>query len=207
MIAAVEANTTYFRDVANAFLGKPSAIQQFKLSRKNAFVALANLSDAFGRMLSEPRRQQKRIAEMHQFVVSNHMLTSHTATLAYYVNPYASKYADTAYQPLVDDIVLRLERAVAILGDKALPETPMSRKEELRILNDRVSVLMEQRKAELGGAVVVPAGDTRRQLSEFKPIADQFNFIVKVSADIEKLSAPLHTAITSPQEVGYNPLF
>lgn len=206
MIAAVEANTIYFRDVANAFLGKPSSIQQFKLSRKNAFVALANLSDAFGRMLSEPRRQQKRISEMHQFVVSNHMLTSHTATLAYYVNPYAAKYADTAYEPLVDDIVLRLERAVAILQDKALPDPPAGRKEELRILNDRLNVLMEQRKAELGG-VLAPAGDTRRQLSEFKPIADQFNFIVKVSADIEKLSAPLHVAIMSPQEVGYNPLF
>ncbi|HXO75818.1 MAG TPA: hypothetical protein VN824_11295, partial [Puia sp.] len=158
------------------------------------------------RMLSEPRRQQKRIAEMHQFVVANHMLTSHTATLAYYINPYAAKYADMVYEPLVDDIVHRLERAVAILGDKALPDTPGSRKEELRILNDRVSVLMEQRKGELGG-LLAPAGDTRRQLSEFKPIADQFNFIVKVSADIEKLSAPLHIAITSPQEVGYNPLF
>ncbi|WP_431212425.1 hypothetical protein ACQ86N_43065 [Puia sp. P3] len=49
--------------------------------------------------------------------------------------------------------------------------------------------------------------DTRRQLSEFKPIADQFNFIVKVAADIEKLSAPLHSALTTPQEVGYTPLF
>ena len=143
---------------------------------------------------------------MHQFVVSNHMLTSHTATLAYYVNPYAAKYADIAYEPLVDDIVLRLERAVAILQDKALPDPPASRKEELRILNDRVRVLMERRKAELDGNVLT-AGDIRRNLSEFKPIADQFNFIVKVSADIEKLSAPLHIAIASPQEVGYNPLF
>lgn len=207
MIAAVEANTAYFRDVASAFLGRSSGIQQYKLSRKNAFVALANLSDAFGRMLSEPRRQQKKIAEMHQFVVSNHMLTSHTATLAYYVGPFAAKYADAAYEPLVNDIILRLERAVAILQDKALPEPPAIRKEELRVMNDRVNALMEQRKAELGGvpghsegnervgarddapAKFAVAGDTRRRLSEFKPIADQFNFIVKVAADIEKLSA------------------
>ncbi|WP_431217831.1 FUSC family protein [Puia sp. P3] len=105
MTGAIEANIDYFRDVAGAFLGRPSTVHQYKLSRKKAFVALANLSDAFGRMLSEPRRQQKRITDMHQFVVSNHMLTSHTATLAYYVDPFAAKFADGAYEPLVNDIV------------------------------------------------------------------------------------------------------
>jgi len=190
MTAAIEANTAYFRDVAGAFLGKASSIQQYKLSRKNAFVALANLSDAFGRMLSEPRRQQKRIAEMHQFVVSNHMLTSHTATLAYYVEPLAAKYADQAYQPLVQDIISRLDRSVAILQDKIVPAAPVANKDDLRMLNDRVNVLMGQRKAELDG-VVTAGSETRRQLSELKPIADQFNFIVKVVGDMEKLSASL----------------
>src|SRR5260221_13420598 len=98
------------------------------------------------------------------------MLPSKTATLAYYVEPFAEKYADIAYQPLVDDIILRLEMAVAILQDKVLNDSTAVRKEELTILNDRVSVLMEQRKGELvgGGAT---AGNTRRSLSEFQPIA------------------------------------
>jgi uncharacterized membrane protein (TIGR01666 family) len=212
MTAAIEANIDYFRDVAGAFVGMPSTIHQYKLSRKKAFVALANLSDAFGRMLSEPRRQQKRITDMHQFVVSNHMLTSHTATLAYYVDPYAAKYADPAYEPLVNDIILKLRCAVAVLKDQALPAAPMVAKEELRVLNDKLNRLLEQRKTELedvrpAGAGAITVTDARRQLSEFKPIADQFNFIVKVAADIEKLSAPLHAALATPREVGYNPLF
>jgi uncharacterized membrane protein YccC len=206
MTAALEANAAYFRDVASAFLGKPASVHQYKLSRKNAFVALANLSDAFGRMLSEPRRQQKRIREMNQFVVANHMLTSHTATLAYYVSSRAARYGDPAYQPLVEHISCRLERAVAILQDKTLPESPVATKEDLRLLNDRLNKLMEQRKAELGG-LVTTGDEIRRQLSEFKPVADQFNFILKVVSEIEKLSPPLHTALTTEQEVGYNPLF
>jgi uncharacterized membrane protein YccC len=206
MTEAIEANIDYFRDVAGAFLGRPSTIHQYKLSRKKAFVALANLSDAFGRMLSEPRRQQKRITDMHQFVVSNHMLTSHTATLAYYVDPFAAKFADAAYEPLVNDIVQRLRCAVAVLKNEAVPAAPAVAKEELRVLNDRLNRLMEQRKDELDAGTGAMT-DTRRQLSEFKPIADQFNFIVKVAADIEKLSAPLHSALTTPQEVGYTPLF
>jgi uncharacterized membrane protein (TIGR01666 family) len=183
MTAALEANATYFRDVTGAFLGRPVTVHQYKLSRKKAFVALANLSDALSRMLSEPRSQQKRIAEMHQFVVSNHMLTSHIATLAYYAQPYAARAAGQAYEPVVDDIVYRLERTVGLLEDKPLPPARTAGKEGLRLLNERVNA------------------------GEFKPIVDQFNFIAKVTTEICKLSEPLHAAFATPQEVGLNPLF
>ena len=62
-------------------------------------------------------------------------------------------------------------------------------KEELRILNEKMNVLMDRRKAELGQGIL--DSDTRRQLSGFKPIVDQFNFIAKVTSDIEKLSQVL----------------
>ncbi len=169
MTAALETNIAYFRDVAGAFLGKPATKQQYKLSRQHAFVALANLSDAFGRMLSEPRRQQKKVAEMHQFVVSNHMLTSYIATLAYYAEPFPGKVVDPAYQPVADTIVRRLENAVGILNDKS----------------------------PVPAAASVTTDDSARQpLPEFKPVSDQFNFIARISTDIRKLSIPLHEALT-----------
>jgi len=208
MAAALRANIEYFRDVAGAFLGRPATVHQYKLSRKNAFVALANLSDALSRMLSEPRSQQKSITEMHQFVVSNHMLTSHIATLAYYVEPYAARYADPAYEPVIDDIIFRLGQTVNLLSDQPplLPAAPAG-KEALRVLNDRVNVLLERRKAEMDG-VVAADGEARERLREFKPIVDQFNFIGKVTTDLCKVSEPLHTALVAApqQEVGLNPL-
>ncbi|HEV2482506.1 MAG TPA: FUSC family membrane protein, partial [Puia sp.] len=207
MTGALQANIDYFRDVAAAFVGRKATMQQYKLSRKQAFVALANLSDALSRMLSEPRSQQKSITEMHQFVVSNHMLTSHIATLAYYVDPLAGRYAaDAAYEPVIDDIVFRLEQTVALLSDQPpLPRVPVN-KEALRALNDRVNVLMERRKAGMNGAVSEDS-EARRRLSEFKPIVDQFNFIGKVTTDLARISEPLHTALmASQQEVGINPL-
>jgi uncharacterized membrane protein YccC len=115
MIAAVKTNIAYFRDVAGAFAGRSVTVQQYKLSRKHAFVALANLSDAFSRMLQEPRRQRKKIGQLHQFVVASQMLTSYIATLAYYEKPLASKYADPSYQPVVDMIAACLDEAAVIL--------------------------------------------------------------------------------------------
>ena len=185
MSAAVNANIAYFRDVTGAFTGKPVSVQQYKLSRKNAFVGLANLSDALSRMLSEPRSQQKSVAEMHQFVVSNHMLTSHVATLAYYAETVSAagadpaRYKDPVWQPVVDDIATRLENTVDLLVD-ALPDRqrPGSR-EAWRALHARVNAAKEMR-----------------------PIADQFAFIDKVTADIGKVSAPLHANYFPPASRG-----
>jgi uncharacterized membrane protein YccC len=123
-------------------------------------------------MLSEPRSQQKRITEMHQFVVSNHMLTSHIATLAYYAEPYAVRFAGPAYEPVVDDIGYRLQRTVDLLEDKPMPPARTAGKEGLRLLNEQA--------------------DT----GEIRSIAEQFNFIAKVTTDLGKVSEPLHEAFT-----------
>jgi uncharacterized membrane protein YccC len=182
MTAALQTNIDYFRDVAVAFLGRPATVQQYKLSRKHAFVALANLSDAFGRMLSEPQRQQKKITEMHQFVVSNHMLTSYIATLAYYMDPLAMKYANPVLQPVVDDIILRLESSVEILK------------------RTREGAADTRSGSSVGGVTEVPAKPPPRSTAtirgnalaaELQPVADQFGFIAKVASDIGKLSTAL----------------
>lgn len=214
MVGIIEANAAYFRDVAGAFLGQPSSVLQYKLSRKNAFVALANLTDAFGRILSEPKRGRDQSGRMHQFVVSNHMLTSHIATLAYYEGPepLAGQGADTAakrvgdpladpvvYRPVVGEIEARLENTIIWLkgevavGQDITAAVPAPAREGLRMLNDRMNTLVERRKTELDQGTVESA--TRKQLSGFKPIVDQFNFIDKVSVNIERLSKELGAGI------------
>lgn len=191
MTAAVNANIAYFRDVAGNFTGMPVGVQRYKLSRKQAFVALANLSDAFSRMLSEPRSQQKSVPEMHQFVVSNHMLTSHVATLAYYSETASAteadptRYMDSAWQPVVDDITIRLENTVSLLKDSLPASNRTAPRDAWRTLHARVN-----------------------RSKELRPIADQFSFIDKVTTDIGKVSTPLHTAfVSAQQDVGFNPLF
>jgi uncharacterized membrane protein (TIGR01666 family) len=192
MTAALETNISYFGDVAGAFVGRSATIEQYKLSRKHAFVALANLSNAFGRMLSEPRRRQKKITEMHQFVVSNHMLTSYIATLAYYEKPFAAKYAGPSLQPVVDGIVRRLESAVDILKNVS-PAVAEPAAAATTSAAPSVGAAM----AAMPPTAVRPA----TELKMIKPVVDQFGFISKVSTDIRKLSVSLHSALM-PEDDG-----
>lgn len=77
MLAALAA---YYQEAVRGLLNQPVSLEEYRLTRKNANVSLANLSDAFQRMLSE-----KKYGELdqlaHQFVVTSHTLTGFIASL------------------------------------------------------------------------------------------------------------------------------
>jgi uncharacterized membrane protein (TIGR01666 family) len=115
----IEANRNYFRDVAATFVGEEVEITQYKYSRKLAYVALANVTDALNRMLAEPKRKQKHPAEFHQFVVLNYMMASHTATLASYAGRGTPAPVDKDYGPAINLILSNLSSAQALLQEGA----------------------------------------------------------------------------------------
>ena len=176
----------YFKQVAAALQSSPVSVTQYKLSRKNTFVAQANLSDAFNRMLSEPKSKQKDIRSIHQFVVLNHMLVSHIATLSYYARPEISRDNREDVSPFIEAAVCGLDRALDRLTGKSQSDAS-SGKEGPRMLNEKINRLVEQRKTELN--LGITETDTRRQLASLKPVTDQFNFIIKIATDLEKLNA------------------
>ncbi len=185
--SAIEANAQYFKAVAQAFTGNPGNTHDFKIARKNAFVALANLSDAFSRMLLEPKSKQKSSRDIHQLVVVNQMFTSYTATLAYYIQPRAVKYASPDFEPVLETTLDHLRAASQVLHRHPVVSSVAGVKP--LVLEQRVRDLMEKRKEELRNGILDTT--TRQTLAEFKPIADLFNFILRASADIKKISIRL----------------
>ncbi|MGB8193853.1 MAG: FUSC family membrane protein, partial [Chitinophagaceae bacterium] len=101
---ALQTNRQYFLTVAQFFTGNPPDVTAYKIARKDAFVALANLSDIFQRMLSEPKSQQHGLPQYHQFVTTSHMLTSYIASLSYYASGFGAKYAQEDFAPMVKEI-------------------------------------------------------------------------------------------------------
>ena len=108
--AALAACLTYYQGVASFFTGEPVSDTRYRLSRKQAFVALANLSDAFSRLLAEPRHKQKDARQIHQFVVLTNSLVAHIAGLAHYSkNPAAMPNA--GFEPMIAHTSRSLELA------------------------------------------------------------------------------------------------
>jgi len=78
----IHANTNYLVKIAENITGKPVSVTDYKLARKDIYVKSANLSSTFERMTSEPKSKQKKVKEIHKFVVLNHILSSYLANLA-----------------------------------------------------------------------------------------------------------------------------
>ena len=184
MLEALTSNKNYFKNVSAAFTGNPVTNTEYKVSRKNAFVALANLSDAFSRMMAEPKRKQKSIKELHQFVVLNHMLTSHIATLASYVRPLSEKYASPDFAPAINRILARMDDGEKILGEEEAEQVVMDDSTS-DIIQQRLQNLLNGRREEIKKGI--QQSETQKKLTEFKPLADQFNFIGNLSKDIKVL--------------------
>ncbi|MDE3234968.1 MAG: FUSC family protein [Bacteroidota bacterium] len=184
----LQSSIAYYKIVADTFTGKNFVKAAVRVERKNSLVALANLSDTFNRMLSEPKSKQEHIEQIHQFVVSVHMLTSHIATLTHYAHSVEEEFIVEDYKPLITLTQAHLHEARNLLkqgeqeGKASIAETDAN----IKMLDERIGRLLQQRKTELEEGKI--ESSTRKKLSQFKSIADQFYFIYKITVDINKIA-------------------
>src|SRR5690606_14611122 len=75
------ANYHYIAQALKIITGQPPNITDYKLARKDVYVATANMASAFQRMITEPKSKQRDAKEVNRFVVFNHILSSYSVTL------------------------------------------------------------------------------------------------------------------------------
>ncbi len=183
--SAVRANHDYFNRVATAFTGKGFDMTTYKVARKEAFVALANLSDHFQRMLSEPKSKQLNFEEYHQFVATSHLLTSHIASLSYYAQRSGPQYASVDFHPLIEQVDSKFRQAGSILNDSntTIPDQQVHEDP----IRQKVLELMELRRQEMTAGLKEDQQSVRKTLSDLKAITDQFQLISTITAEEVKI--------------------
>lgn len=178
---ALQSNLIYFSEVAHVFTGKLIDLNKLRITRKEAFVALANLSDNFQRMLSEPKSHQPNLKQYHQFVSASHMLTSHIASLSYYAQQYQNQYVDDSFVPMINYIEKQLNQAMKTTTENTMVEPIVSTSKFP--INKKVLQLLDQRKKELEEKIESGMTAARKKLSDLKTITDQFQLIYATVVD------------------------
>ncbi|HYJ64889.1 MAG TPA: FUSC family membrane protein, partial [Parafilimonas sp.] len=179
----LKANKKYFNTIAS--LLKLSAKQEglYKSARKEAFVALANLSDNFQRILSE-KRKQPNLAFYHQFVSSSYMLTARIASLSSLIKRYDNNLRDTDFNILINNINDKFKRAECVLKGEALKTSVSNR--NAPIMN-KVQKLLQQRQKEIEEGKSEMQTQTRSLLSSIKTVTDELEIIDSVINDEVKI--------------------
>lgn len=190
VIIMVQEARDYFCVVANSFTNTAIGKHEQRLARKNAMVALANLSDTFTRMLSEPRNQQTNIEQVYQFVVLNHTLTSYIATLYHYLHVQSIKAIDIDFETVANEIQDYFLDSLECLTKGKKRESEGKDKKALRRLNEQANEMLEKRKNELQQGMLETS--TRQSLTDLKSLVDQFNLIFNVAGDINKVVKQLN---------------
>ena len=122
MKKSVRYNKNYFDVVMSALETLVFDDERFRLERKDAMIALANLSANFQRMLSDPKNQQSKMEALHQFVTTSHLSTAYIASLSQYakMNKNVTEEIDIPNWKLKID--LEFQKIFSFFGEAEYPE-------------------------------------------------------------------------------------
>ena len=182
----ISASNAYFTAVSKCFIGAPSTDMELKLKRKDFTIALANLSDNFQRMLTDPKRQRQHLQSIYKFVALSHTLFSYTVSLARFAINRKHEYDPDDFKSRID----RIEYNFSVT--KNLMEGSANAGELQKLLPPNmklVNMLEEQRKRMQKTAEDAHGMSIGKYVTEYKTIQGLLELINSVVCDAGKTVA------------------
>lgn len=183
MNKSAEANFKYFEEIISILKGKNIDDEQFRIKRKNAIISLANLSDNFQRMISDPKNKQEKLEAVHQFVSTSHLITAYLASLAQYINS-KQFFEEIDWENWHLKISSELQHTLSLINDNEefvkVKVTP----------NDQVSLLLNDRKMEIEENEFLDIRDPKHitKLTELKNLSELLELLYEVSREQRKIT-------------------
>ena len=186
----IKANVNYFNRIIDILNQKNIEIQDYKMSRKEAIISLANLSDNFQKMLSDPKDQQKNLENIHLFVTTAHLFTAYVASLSQYALK-GENYSEIDLSGWKNKINNELIIAKSILENEK-PEEKNTLSSEISTA-DQVDELLEKRKKEIREEEFLDRRDPKviSHLTELKNIKELLELIYNEAREQRKIAKKL----------------
>ncbi|PIF46756.1 putative membrane protein YccC [Chryseobacterium sp. 52] len=180
-------NLIYFESVISKFLEGDFDIEDYKVKRKNAIISLANLSDNFQRMISEPKNQQKKLEVVHQFVATSHLITAYTASLSQY-SKNDEKYPEIDAESWSRKIEAEMQQTSVLLHGNEINEA-LRMESRLEPEDSSIEDMLTKRKTEIGENDLIDRRDPDKisHLTELKNIHDILELIYDVAKEQRKV--------------------
>ncbi|MCU7614885.1 FUSC family protein [Chryseobacterium sp. GMJ5] len=187
MRKSAESNLTYFHSVMSKFLNEDFDLEEYKVKRKNAIISLANLSDNFQRMISDPKNQRKKLEVVHQFVATSHLITAYTASLSQY-SQNDEKYPEIDSENWTKKIEAEMNQVSALLNNEKITEN-LKMDSRLEPEDSSVEDLLIKRKNELLENESYDRRDPNKisHLTQLKNIHDVLELIYDVAKEQRKV--------------------
>jgi len=158
------ANYHYLAQAIQALAGNDLKRADYKQARKEVYIASANMGSTFQRLLTEPKWRQHITKEVNRFVILNHVFSSYAATfMTQLVNAQTEDY-NNSHLKLLYKALASMENSIDSISDPS------------DAAYNKASTFEKNESPETDSA-------------DARLIREQLQFLVKIAADIQKITA------------------
>lgn len=112
---ALKSNKKFLEQIAKFYHEKGEVTTTYKLSRKEAFLAISNLNAAFERMHRDPKSKQKDVGVIYDLIVVNNTFLSSLSSLGTFIRHNKTTEVPVYFDVFIENIVLNLQLSIQLL--------------------------------------------------------------------------------------------
>lgn len=190
ILNGIKANNAYLNAVKKLYHDKAENTLNYKLCRKEAFIAISNLNAAFQRLTQDPKSKQKDSVLVYDIVTLNHTILSAIASIGNYVLNHETTKASQSFDIMVESIsvslknsILQLENNTTLKTEKRLDVDNAKQK----LLNS-FETLSDERDKDIKDGQVKIDDKMLRQLQESHLISNQLIWLKTLSGNLKKVT-------------------
>lgn len=187
----IEKNIAYLKEIDSYYHHKEKLSNSYKLARKEAFLAMGNLSAAFQRTSQEPKSNQGQYSFLYRYTVLNYTFLTSLASLGTFIRTHKTTEASIYFETYVSYILKNLEAAMKKLNQKVELDY-----EEKLTLQDADNYLEKEnkklhtiREKELKKGQLDISKHLRTKMQEVQLISEQLKWLHQVSLNLKNINS------------------
>lgn len=196
--AMIKKNKAYLMAIKQLYHSKNITSLDYKIPRKEAFLAVSNLNAAFQRMTQDPKSKQKEMGLIYDIVTLNNTFLSALASLGSFIQNHKTTEPSPYFDAFIANIQNNLEEAEAQLDKAKKPEflEHLDMETARQELKKTYEALVMERNEQIKAGETVIGQDMKVLLQEAHLISNQLIWLKSLSEDIKKNTAKYETVFS-----------
>ncbi|MBP1839663.1 FUSC family protein [Formosa algae] len=186
--SVIKNNTIYLLATKNLYHSKNTDNINYKVPRKEAFLAVANLNAAFQRMTQDPKSKQIELDLIYNIVTLNHTFLAAVASLGSFIQHHDTRDASKQFDVFINHIKTNLDYTFAILTKQNPPlldkNSTISDAEDQLLYN--FQKLSKKRNKEIEKGITTIDKSLLNDLQEAHLIYNQLLWLKGLSENLKK---------------------
>ncbi|MBO0590311.1 FUSC family protein [Cellulophaga sp. E16_2] len=190
LVNSIQKNKAYLAAVSKIYHTKEIKNLEYKVARKEAFLAISNLNAAFQRMTQDPKSKQKEMQLIYEFVTLNNTFLSSLASMGSFIQNHNTTASSDNFNAFIAHIENQLENAETNLSENktAIIKEHIKIETAEEALKSSFTTLSNQRDQQIKEGQHKIDSEMRLQLQEAHLITNQLTWLKGLSEDIYRNS-------------------